>query len=188
MSRQFWGETIAVATADGVSINTSVAETVIYGNITLPANYLQDGRALRLRAIGKHSTLGSGTVTLTFRVRSGGVAGVLLCASGAIVQLVSLTNCVWDLDAILNVRTNGSAGTIMANGIARVYGATVPTIGSATGAPAIGPMTVGGQTAPAASAAVDLTVDQALAITVQMGASSASNIVQGLSYVLEALN
>jgi hypothetical protein len=188
MSRQFWGETIAVSTLDGAAVANTTSETILFPNITIPANYLQDGRAMRLRVFGKHSTLGSGTVTLTFRLRLGGVAGVLLTASAAITQVISLTNAAFDLDIILNVRTNGSSGTIMANGTARVFGATAPTVGSATGAPAIAPMTVGGQTAPAASAAVDLTADQALSITVQHGAASASNTVTGLNYILESLN
>jgi len=68
-----------------------------------------------------------------------------------------------------------------------MHGATVPTIGSATGAPAIAPMTAGGQTAPAAVTA-NLIADTALSVTAQMGASSASNIIQGLQYTLEALN
>lgn len=186
MSRQYWSEMIAWAVADGTSINTSTAETLIYPNITVPANYLADGRVLRLRLKGKWSTT-TGTVTVVFRLRWGGVAGTLLCATGTITQLVSITNGLFDIEIDLIVRTNGSTGTIMANGIARVCAATAPTVGSATGAPAIAPMTAGGQTAPAA-VTVDLTADTALAITAQMGASSASNIIQGLQYTLESSN
>jgi len=49
-------------------------------------------------------------------------------------------------------------------------------------------MTVAGQTAPAPSAAVDLTVDWALAVSIQHGAANASNTATGLHYNLEALN
>lgn len=187
MSRQFWAETLLWATASGTSVNTSVAETIIFPNITIPANYLQDGRTLRIRAFGSHSTLGSGTVTNIFALRLGGVAGTLLCKTGAITQVISLTAALWDLEIYLTVRSNGSSGTIMANGIARMHGATAPTIGSATGAPAIAPMTNGGQVTPA-TATVDLTSDMALSLTTQMGASSASNIIQGLNYTIEAMN
>lgn len=186
MSRQYWNETIAWQVADGASINTTAAETVIYGNITIPGNYISDGRALKLRVKGKWSTT-TGTVTVVFRLRWGGVAGTLLCATGTITQLVSITNGLFDIEIDLIVRTNGATGTIMANGVARVFAATAPTIGSATGAPAIAPMTAGGQTAPAA-VTVDLTADTALAITAQMGASNASNIIQGLQYTLESCN
>lgn len=188
MSRQFWAEPIAWGPgADGTSINTSAVETLIFPNITFGGNYMQDGRLIRVRAMGKHSTLGSGTVTLVFRVRWGGLAGTLLCATGTIVQVISLSNALWDLDVLCQVRINGATGKIEANGTARVFGGTAPTIGSATGAPAIGPLTAGGQTAPA-EVTVDLTADTAFAITVQMGASSASNIVMGLNYLVESLN
>lgn len=186
MSRQFWEEMISWVVADGPSINTSAAEALIYGDITVPANYIADGRMLKLRVKGKWSTT-TGTVTVIFRLRWGGLAGTLLCATGTITQLVSITNGLFDIEIDLIVRTNGSTGTIMANGVARVFAATAPTIGSATGAPAIAPMTAGGQTAPAA-VTVDLTADKALSITAQMGASSASNIIQGLQYTLESCN
>ena len=91
MSRQFWKEMLAWATASGTSINTSVAETIIFPNVTIPANYLADGRTIRLKVYGSHSTLGSGTVTCIFEVRWGGVTGTLICKSGTITQVISLT-------------------------------------------------------------------------------------------------
>lgn len=187
MSRQFWGETLAWATASGTAVANSTTETILFPNVTIPANYLQDGRGLRIRANGQHSTLGSGTVTLLFTLRWGGVAGTVITKTAAITQLVSLTAALWDLDIVLQTRSNGSSGTIIAGGTARVFGATAPTIGSATGAPAIAPFTNGGQVTPAV-ATVDLTADTALSLTVTHGAASASNTVTGLQYTIEALN
>ena len=66
-SRQFWQETLAWATSDGASINTSVTETIVFPDVTIPGNYMQDGRALAVRAIGEASTLGSGTVKVIFK-------------------------------------------------------------------------------------------------------------------------
>lgn len=187
MSRQFWQELLAWATASGTAVANTVTETILFPNVTIPANYMQDGRMVRIRASGQHSTLGSGTVSLVFQLRWGGVAGTVICKTGTITQLVSLTAAYWDLDIILNVRSNGATGTVMGNGIARVFGATAPTIGSATGAPAIAPMTNGGQITPAV-ATLDLTADTALSLTVTHGAASASNTVTGLQYNIEALN
>jgi hypothetical protein len=187
MSRQYWMELIAWATASGTAVANTVTETIIFPNITVPANYLQDGRNLRIRATGQHSTLGSGTVTLLFSVRWGGVTGVVICKSAAMTQLISLTAAYWDLDVVIGTRTNGAAGTVMGNGLARVFGATAPTIGSATGAPAVGPMTAGGQITPAV-ATLDLTADTALSLTVTHGAASASNTLTGLQYTLESMN
>jgi hypothetical protein len=187
LSRQFWEECIVWATASGTSINTTAAETIIFPNVTIPGNYMQDGRCLRVIVKGQHSTLGSGTVTVVFRIRWGGVAGTLLVATGTITQLISLTAAFWEMEVKLQTRANGSAGTIFGGGTARVFGGTAPTIGSATGAPAIAPMTAGGQTTPAA-VTVDLTADTALSVTAQMGASSASNIVIGNQMSIESLN
>lgn len=82
MSRQFWSETLAWATSSGTAIATSTTETVLFPNITLPANFLQDGRLVRLRLFGSYGT--TGTPTLQFRLRWGGVSGTVIAASGAI--------------------------------------------------------------------------------------------------------
>lgn len=187
MSRQYWSETLAWATASGATVSNSTAETIVFPNVTIPANYMQDGRAMRIRAQGQHSTLGSGTVTLIFALRWGGVAGTMITKTGTITQVISLTAAYWDIDVLLQTRTNGSAGTVMGNGVCRVFGATAPTIGSATGAAATAPMTNGGQITPAV-ATLDLTADTALSFTVIMGAASASNTVIGLNYTIDGMN
>jgi hypothetical protein len=187
MSRQYWQEQIWWVTSSGAAVGNTVTETILFPNVVIPANYMNDGRTLRLRAQGQHSTLGSGTVTLTYRLRWGGVTGTVICITGAIVQVISLTAAYWDLDLLLQTRSNGAAGTVMGNGVARVFGATVPTIGSATGAPAISPVTAGGQITPAV-ATLDLTADTALSLSIQHGAASASNTVTGLNYNGESLN
>ena len=187
LSRQYWMETIAWATASGAAVANTVTETILFPNVTVPANYMQDGRTLRLTVKGQHSTLGSGTVTLLFGVRWGGVAGTVICKSAAITQLISLTAAYWDFKVDIQTRSNGATGTVMGNGDARVFGATAPTIGSATGAPAVAPMTAGGQITPA-TATLDLTADTALSITVTHGAASASNTVTGLQYTIESMN
>lgn len=186
MSSQAWMEQLVVSTTDGASVNTTASETIIFPDQTIPANYITVGRRLKLRVSGKWSTT-TGTVTVVFRVRWGGVGGTLLCTTGTITQLVSITNGYFEFEVDLVCRASGSSGSIMANGVARVFAATAPTIGSATGAPAIAPMTAGGQTAPAA-VTVNLAADTALSVTCQMGASNASNIIQGLQYSLESCN
>lgn len=188
-SRQMWSELIAWATADGTQVTTTTTETIALPAVTLPANYMQDGRKLRLRAFGKYSTKASGTVSLQFFLRWGAaVSGTLLSKTDAMTALVSMTNAAWECMTELQVRSNGATGTIMANGIAHVFGATAPTIGSATGAPATAPMTVGGQTGPAASGSAALNADTALSLSIAMGASDAANTFTGLDYTLEALN
>lgn len=185
MSRQFWTETLAWATADGTAIANTTTETIIFPNITIPANYLQDGRVLRLVAFGRHST--TATPTLTFRLRWGGVAGTQICASGAITCGSGVTAAMWRLEAIIQVRANGSAGSVFAVGEAEVAEDAANTVGSATNATAVGLMGSAGVATPAA-VTVDLTADTALAISAQWSAASASNTLTGHVYVLEALN
>jgi hypothetical protein len=185
MSRQYWRETIVWSTSDATAVANTTTETVAFPNVTIPANLMQDGRCLKIIAIGKHST--TATPTLTFRLRWGGVSGTVLAASAAITCGSGVTNALWWAELMVTTRTNGSTGTLLVNGLAIVFGGTAPTVGSATGAPGIGPMTVAGQTAPAAATA-DLTADAALSFSATWGTASASNTLTGMQYFIDSLN
>lgn len=188
MTVQRFQESLVYSTSAATAVASTTTETILVPDVTLPANYMQDGRVLRVRANGSYSTLGSGTVTVLFGFRWGGVAGTIITKTAAITQLISMTNAFWDIDVILTTRSNGSAGSIIGGGTARVFGGTAPTIGSATGAPAIAPFTNGGQTVPAAASSLDLTSPTALSFTVTHGASNASNTITCQQYLLESLN
>ncbi len=185
MSRQFWSETLAWATASGTAIATSITETILFPNITLPANFLQDGRLIRLRVVGAYGT--TVTPTLQFRLRWGGVGGTVLAASGAITTAsgvgggASMT-ALWTAEILLQVRANGSTGSLMTNGDLSLF-----TTGTAAGSGyPIASGSTGGTTPVAVTA--DLTADTALSITAQWGTSNAANSIQGVNYSLEALN
>lgn len=177
MSRQFWGETLAWATADGTAVANTTTETIIFPNITVPANYLQDGRVLRLKAFGKLST--TGTPTITFAIRFGGVSGTLLATTEAITNGSGVSNVNWSIEALIQVRSNGSSGTLLVMGEAKVHTSSTAVSQNV--------FSVSGYDAPAA-VTVDLTADTALSITADWSAASASNTLTGLIYTLEALN
>ena len=177
MSRQYWNETLAWSTADGTAIHTTTTETIIFPNVTVPANYLQDGRVLRITASGKLST--TGTPTITFALRWGGVSGTLIATSEAITCASGAANTMWFLEIMVQTRTNGATGTVVANGIA-----TVNLTASTATHQAFG---VSGFDAPAA-VTVDLTADTALSLTADWSASSASNTLTGMNYHIESLN
>lgn len=185
MSRQFWSEQIAWATADGTAIANTITETIIFPNITIPANYMADGRVLRITIFGRHST--TGTPTLTFRVRWGGVAGTVLAASGAITCGSGVTAGMWRMDVLIQTRSNGSAGTLFVTGQATVADDAASTVGSATNTHGSDFMGSAGVATPAA-VAVDLTADTALSVTATWSAASASNTLTGHNYILESLN
>ncbi|MEW6511893.1 MAG: hypothetical protein AB1428_13155 [Bacteroidota bacterium] len=175
MSRQFWMEPLAWATASGTAIANTATETIIFPNVTIPANYLQDGRFLNLRLQGQHST--TATPTLIFRVRWGGVAGTLICLSPTFTTGSGVTANLWEVDVIIQTRLNGSSGTVVAIGCATVQGASVPSQ----------LMCVGGGATPAATT-VDLTADTALSVTAQWGTASASNTLTGWNYQVLSSN
>jgi hypothetical protein len=182
MSRQFWSECLAWATADGTAISATVTETIIFPNVTIPANFMQDGRALRITAYGRHTSAGQ---TVTLRLRWGGVSGTVICASGANVAPTA-TAALWEMEAIIQTRSNGSSGTVFSMGRMIWTDDVVSTAGSATGAPIVGLMGSAGLTTPAA-VTVDLTADTALSITGTFG-TAGSNAMTGHIYIIEALN
>lgn len=185
MSKQTWQESIAWATASGAAIASSTTETILFSNVTIPGNYLSDGRVLRLRLYGGYGT--TGTPTLAFALRWGGVAGTVLAKSGAVTTGSAVgggasMTAFWSAEIILQVRANGSSGSLMTNGEFTLY-----TTGTAAGSayPLVSGST--GGTTPVAVTA-DLTADTALAITATWGTSNAANSIQGHQYTIESLN
>lgn len=192
MSRQFWQEAVAWATTAGTAIAASTTETILFPNVTIPANYVQDGRVLRLRAFGAYGT--TATPTLTFSVRWGGVAGTVLSKSGAIVTTsgtgggASMT-ALWSLEVIIQCRSNGATGTLFTNGEVVLFTSTVGTAGTVTnyGMPAILASGSTGGTTPVVVTA-DLTADTALSLTALWGTNNAANSIRGDIYTIESLN
>lgn len=177
MSRQAWNETLAWTTADGTAIASTTTETIIFPNVTIPANYMADGRVLRLRAFGKLST--TGTPTIIFAIRWGGVSGTILANTEAITCASGAANTAWSIEAFIQTRTNGATGTLLA------FGDVVVNLTAST--QTSGTFGVSGFDAPAA-VTVDLTADTALSLTADWSANSASNTLTGMHYTIEALN
>lgn len=185
MPRQAWVEAVAWATADGTAIANTTTEAIIFPNITIPANFMADGRVLRITAYGRHGT--TGTPTLVFALRWGGVSGTVIAQSGAVTCGSGVTAAPWKVELIVQVRANGSSGSVFVMGEAICWDDAVGSTGSATNAPGIAAMGSAGAATPAA-VTVDLTADTALALTADWSAASASNTLTGHIYVLEALN
>jgi hypothetical protein len=192
MSRQGFNETLAWATSAGTAIANTVTETILFPNITVPANYMQDGRALRGRIFGAYGT--TATPSLIFTIRWGGVAGTVLAKSATNVLTsgvgggASMT-ALFSLDYLIQTRSNGSTGTLFTVGDAVLYTSTLATAGTVTnyGMPVILASGATGGTTPVAVTA-DLTADTALSITATWGTANAANSIRGDAYVLESLN
>ena len=175
MSRQYWSELIVWNTANGTAVANTTTETIIFPDVNIPANYVADGRVLRLRCQGALST--TATPTMIFSVRWGTVTGTVICKSGAITQGSGVTSVIWDFVVLITCRANGVSGSVFAIGVASVGSASTLTnmMGSA------------GATVPAA-VTIDESVDKALSVTATWSAASASNTLTGHNYYLESLN
>lgn len=192
MSRQFWSETISWATASGTAIASSTTETAIYSGITIPANYMNDGRVLRLRMFGGYGT--TATPTLTFTVRWGGTSGTVMAKSGAVTTTSAVgggasMTAAWDAEIYIQIRSNGSSGTAYTMGNVHLHTSTAATAGTVTNYGLAIPVVSGstGGTTPA-TATVDLTADTSLVVDATWGTSNAANSIQGHMYILECLN
>lgn len=192
MSRQYWSETITWATAAGTPVANSAVETVLYPNITIPANYMQDGRALRITLRGAYGT--TATPSCVIKVRWGGVSGTILAATAlnvltsAVGAGASMT-AVWGATIDIQTRSNGSSGTLFTQGDVNWYTSTLATAGTVTNYGMPVPLVSGqtGGTTPVA-VTVDLTADVALAVTGLWSAANAANSIRGDLYTLESLN
>lgn len=179
MGRQYFMDPIYWVVSDGSAIANTTAETIIFTNQTVPANYLQGGRQLRITAYGRHST--TATPTLTFRLRWGGVGGTVLAASGAMTCGSAVSAAMWMVELLVQTRLDGPTGTLFVTGFARLGEDAASTVGSATNAGAQDFMGSAGVATPAA-VTVDLTPDTALSLTATWSAASASNTLTGHSY------
>lgn len=103
-----FSQTASVTVANSSSETTVVGAGV--GSITLPANFLIPGRALRIQLYGFHSSVS--TPTLSIKIK---LAGNTVLATGPI-QLLSSSNQPVIIDALLTCRSTGAMGTAIGQG------------------------------------------------------------------------
>lgn len=192
MSRQFWSETLTWATATATAVANTTTETILVPNVTIPANYMQDGRGLHVHGYGSYGT--TSTPTIIFSVRWGGVGGTVMAKSSTVTTTSGVGSgatmtALFSFEFDVQTQTNGSSGKFMTNGEIILYNSTAATSGTVTNYGLPMPLVSGstGGTTPAQST-VDLTADTALSFTVTWGTSNAANSIQVLHYRITGLN
>jgi hypothetical protein len=146
----------------------------------LGSNYFSMvGKAMRIRLFGRITVSTSpGNITMQLMYGTGADAnGVVLAASAASALTASQTNMSWYLEYIVRCRTMGATGTLFCTG---EFGGNVAVIAS-TLQPIMIPAT-----APAASAACDLTAS--LLLSPQVIQSGTAGTIQVHDVLYEALN
>jgi hypothetical protein len=157
---------------DGLTLATFTTSAAIFPPFTLPANFWEPKRLLHLRARGLWAA--TATPTYTFRLQQTSPAAVTIVTSAAIT-VSALTNQAWEIDIQIQCRTDGTAGTVLAQGDLNMGGVTGTQYLPATG------------TAPAA-VAVDTTVAETWQLEIAASASSASNTVKGTILEVKSVN
>lgn len=95
--------------------SSTIADVSPTPQVVFPANLLDVGQVIRLKAFGTFSNTATPTLVLGFYY--GGVAGTALAATSAITTTTGATNWPWQLEYEGRVRSTGSSGTIMGAGM-----------------------------------------------------------------------
>lgn len=162
-------------TADKVVQNT-VTETTLLpsgtGVNTIPANYMKAGKIIRLTLRGNWFT-DAVAPSLNLRVRRNGAT---MTATGSLVCPINQLGEAWEIVVDIVCRTTGAGGTVQVMGSFRnmqdftTRGMFMWDIGGAT------------------TNAFDTTIANAIDISAQWSAASASNIFTCQQFTIEALN
>lgn len=167
MSRQYWVAPVPpfhIASGTALANSTTLTDISPTPNITLPANLLETGSEIEVRAMGQFST--TGTPTLLVGVYYGAVAGAALAATAATTTGTTAAAWPWMLEYRGVIRAVGSSGSI--NGQGRLYLGTSLTAFSVVAMPA---------TAAARTVTIDTTAAKAVTIGAQWGTLSSSNTI-----------
>ncbi len=186
MGRNYFREPLMVQTADGTALTASTTPTSILNAaavFTLPANFLEVGRKLRLTASGRISNIVTTPGTLTLDVRLGAV----VAANGGAMALniVAKANVPWHLEWDMVCRAIGgsTSANMMHQGLwtsESVIGSPLPTVGGA-----------GVHMLPNATPAVGTGFSSVAALTVDLFATwslNNANSIQVHQFSLEAIN
>jgi hypothetical protein len=174
-----WQELIRTEIADATAVANTATETLLVPAFTMPVRYLMTPglRALRLQIRGRYGT--TATPTILFRLRIGtATGGVAIAASAAYTTPTTVTTVPFVLNYVVQVRSGGATGTAFGMGDFTLSTAAPNTLATQH-IPA---------TAPAVSAAIDMTAQQDISPTVTWGTANAANTIQAHLYTLEALN
>jgi hypothetical protein len=177
MARSLFRNPLRIQSADGTAIANTTTETIIFPNVTIPAEFMHNHRRLHLRASGKLST--TGTPTITFRLVWGGTSGTDIGVADALTMVTGLSNVIWTIDATIQCRSDGATGTVIVFGNVRVHTAAGTIVEQI--------FSVAGHDAPAA-VTVDVFAAADLALSAQWSAADPSNTLTGMDYCLEAVN
>lgn len=186
MSLQSWQETLVSAQVDGPALSAAAANSCIpsAAKITLPNNYFQIGKALRIKASGRITTVIAAPGTFRFDVRL--LSNVVFDSLAILPDTVAAhTNVGWWLEILLTCRAIGMTPT------ANLMGQGTFTCEDILGVPATSPKGVltamlPWNSPPAVGASFDSTVANTLDLFFTQTVATGSLTLH--QYIVESLN
>lgn len=177
----------SVMVADSPQVLNTTTETIMVPDFTFAAHTVEPGDLFKYSIFFDVSTVITTPGTITYRLRWGGVGGVVLAASGALAldPTAAATDLVGMIEWYFLCRTSGATGTAYAFGRIEPGGdhddATATTLKG----------NLDMRMAPTVSAAavsIDTTTAKALSPTVQFSVATATTQLTALLAILESLN
>lgn len=188
MSMQGWVELLAAAPTDGPTLTNTVTATSILvatSKPVLPAQYFDKaGKAIRVRAKGRFSTVVTTPGTFTFDIRFG--TTVVFTGGAMTLNTVAQTNATFDLDITLVSRSigNGTSGTVLGTG----FFTSRAVVGSAALAAGGAGQLLLPDTAPVVGTGFDSTTAQTIDVFGTWSVANAANSITVHQFLLESLN
>ncbi|RJP48702.1 MAG: hypothetical protein C4586_08255 [Anaerolineaceae bacterium] len=183
MAKREWMETLIVGQADGTAYGASVTPTSIIpaaAVITLPANYFEIGKKLRIKVGGRISNIVTTPGTLTLDVRLGAV--IAFTTQAIQLNATAKTNVSFLAEFELTCRAIGSGTSANLMGMGCITSESVSA--AATGAVTV----VAPASAPAVGTGFDSTAAQALNVFGTWSINDAGNTLTVHTYEVVALN
>lgn len=187
MSYNSWKQTLITQQIDGTALASSTTRTSLLpgaAKFNLPANILQIGTKLQIKAAGRVSTVVTTPGTLTLDV---GFGSVVVFNGGAMnLNTTAQTNAAWMLEVDLICRTIGATTTATMFGVARWMSRAI--IGSAAVAAGGTTNTLLPDTSPTTGTGFDSTTSNVVDLFATWSVSNAANSIRCDSYELVLCN
>ena len=190
MSRQSWVETLISAEVAGTNLTASLTATSIIpaaARFTLPANWMDIGRVLRIKATGQLGNIVTTPGTLTIDVRMGPTSNIVVFNGGA-MQLSSTahTTLPFMLEIVLTCRAigSGTSANLMGQGQMTAQSLSLTAVADSATTPATLLLP---NTTPAVGTGFDSTVAMVIDLFATFSLNNA-NAIQVMQYTLESLN
>lgn len=185
-------ECLITSQIDGTALTNTTTPTSIIppaARFTLPSNFFWvPGKTIRVKAMGRISTVTAAPGNLTLDIRFGTVATpiIVFTTPAMALNITAQTNATWIAEYLLTCRAIGSGTS--ANMIGGGFWSSRAILGSVAVATGGDNVNVSPDTAPAVGTGFDSTITNVVDFFATFSTANAANSIQTHQYILESLN